>query len=89
MSGMAVMAGGPTAKENREGREGGSEPRAHLLEQLAGDSGARAAICRQSENIIAEEVGAVAAAGRQGTAGDREKPNLVRGHHGRIIARGS
>ena len=38
MSGMTVMAGGPTAKENREVREGGSEPRAHLLEQLAGDS---------------------------------------------------
>ena len=30
MSGMTVMAGGPTAKENREVREGGSEPRAHL-----------------------------------------------------------
>ena len=38
MSGMAVMAGGPTAKENREVREGGSEPRAHLLEQLAGEA---------------------------------------------------
>ena len=38
MNGMTVMAGGPTAKENREVREGGSEPRAHLLEQLAGDS---------------------------------------------------
>ena len=41
------------------------------------------------EKSIAEEVGAVAGGGRQGTADDRENQFSVGGHRGPIIARGS
>ena len=89
MSGMAVRKGGQTGRATEGSRESGLTPRAHLLQQrVCGDAGP-ARHGNLAEKNIAEEDGAVAVVGRQGTADDRENQFSVRGHRGRNIARGS
>ena len=89
MSGMAthkVVLEGCATEESRNGE---FEQRAHLCSSTWAATRASGRQWREEEKNIAEEVGAVAAGGRQGTAVNRENRISVRGHRGRIIARGS
>ena len=89
MSGMLDHTRGLEGRATEGSREGGLS-RAHTLLWLrVCDSGGARHLPGNLEKKIAEEVGAVAGGGRQGTADDREKRFSVRGHRGRIIARGS
>ena len=89
MSGMTVHKGGKAGRAAAGGRESGLEPRAHLLWlRVSGGEGQRHSSQDLEKNIAEEDI-AVAAGGRQGTAGSREKLNLVRGDHGLLVAHGS
>ena len=89
MSGMPEHKGGQEGRATDGSRMGGLTPRAHLLWlRVSGGEGQRHS-SQDLERNIAEEDIAVAAGGRQGTAGSRENPFSVRGDHGRITAHGS
>ena len=89
VSGMPVHKGGQAGRATEGSRESGLTPRAHLLQQrVCGDAGP-ARHGKIAQKNIAVEDGAVAGGGRQGTAVDRDEQFSVRGHRGRIIARGS
>ena len=89
VSGMTEHKGGQEGRGTEDSREDGLAPRTHLLWQRACDSDSRQPQVQSLETNIAEEDGAVAVVGRQGTADDRENQFSVRGHRGRNIARGS
>ena len=88
MSGMTVHKGGKAGRAAAGGRESGLEPHAYLLWLRVRDSGSAFVLAANLEKNIAEEVGAVAGGGRQGTAVDSGNPFSVRGHRGLLIAHG-